>query len=66
MTRVFEDEERVPTPTDASERILGGSVPQVRDAPDDLASEARALLRRAALRDEVATSRGVDHGAVES
>src|SRR5688572_28692937 len=55
--RVAEVEERRSTPIDPSERIPGGRVPQAEAAPDDLASEARALLRLAALREEVPAER---------
>jgi len=55
--RVCEVEEPIPTPIDASERPLSGRVPQADAAPDDLASEARALLRLAALREEIPAER---------
>ena len=55
--RVCGDEEPVPTPIDASERPLSGRVPQAHNGPDDLASEARALLRFAALREEIPAER---------
>ena len=49
--RVCESEERVPKPIDASEHIPGGGVPQAHGAPDEVVSEARALLRLAAKKD---------------
>jgi hypothetical protein len=55
--RVCGGEEPIPTPIDASERPLSGRVPQAHSGPDELAREARALLRLAALREEIPAER---------
>jgi hypothetical protein len=51
--RLFEHGEPLPTSIDSHERLPAGRVPQAeRGSSDDLTSEARALLRLAALREE--------------
>jgi len=55
--RVCEVEEPTRTPIDAAERPLSGRVPQAQHGPEDLASEAHALLRLAALREDIPAER---------
>ena len=54
---VSEAEERISTHIDVSGRISSGRVPQAERGSDELASEARELLRLAALREDIPVAR---------